>query len=164
MQKLQITVDGQEFDVEIRLIPGESHKYLVVVDDEEVPVYLPALSDMDGLEWLVIDGKPYELLFDQDLHWVQSFAGRLAIEIHDHRAPVARPVSGDGRVKAPIPGLITAIAVQVGDTVTAGQRLLVLEAMKMENEILAPRAGTVTQVSVHQGKSVVLDELIIEIE
>lgn len=54
----------------------------------------------------------------------------------------------DGRVKSPIPGLVAHIRVQVGDRVEAGQPILVLEAMKMENEIRAPVKGVVTAVHV----------------
>jgi biotin carboxyl carrier protein len=66
-------------------------------------------------------------------------------------------------VKAPIPGLVTRVLVQAGDVVEAGQPLLLLEAMKMENEILAPRAGAVLRLSAIPGKSVTLHEELIEI-
>jgi biotin carboxyl carrier protein len=66
-------------------------------------------------------------------------------------------------VKAPIPGLITRVFVEPGATVQAGQRLLVLEAMKMENEVRAPRGGVVQQVNVHPGQSVNLSEVMVEI-
>ena len=59
-----------------------------------------------------------------------------------------------GQVAAPIPGLITSVAVAAGDEVAAGDQLLVLEAMKMENEIAAPLAGVVTVVHVSPGDTV----------
>ncbi len=59
-----------------------------------------------------------------------------------------------GVVTAPIPGLITKIAVAAGDTVTQGDQLLILEAMKMENEIVAPQGGTVSAVHVQAGQTV----------
>ncbi|RXT58027.1 acetyl-CoA carboxylase biotin carboxyl carrier protein subunit [Lacticaseibacillus chiayiensis] len=60
-------------------------------------------------------------------------------------APVAP--SGDGEVvTAPMPGTVTKILVKVGDTVTENQPLMILEAMKMENEIVAPKAGTVGEI------------------
>lgn len=59
-----------------------------------------------------------------------------------------------GQVAAPIPGLITSVAVTAGDAVSAGDQLLVLEAMKMENEIAAPLAGTVASVHVSPGDAV----------
>jgi len=59
--------------------------------------------------------------------------------------------SGEGAVMAQMPGTIVDIDVNVGDKVTKGQKLLVLEAMKMENEIVAPHDGTVSEVSVAAG-------------
>ena len=63
-------------------------------------------------------------------------------------------VSGGESVNAPMPGNILKVAVKVGDTVKEGQLLLVLEAMKMENEIFAPKSGTVAQVLVSKGATV----------
>ena len=71
-------------------------------------------------------------------------------------APVAAPaITGAGEaVNAPMPGTILKVNVQNGQAVKAGDVLVVLEAMKMENEILAPKAGTVTQVAVQKGSNV----------
>ena len=71
-------------------------------------------------------------------------------------APAAAPaVTGAGdAVTAPMPGTILKVNVKVGDAVKAGTVLCVLEAMKMENEIMAPKAGTVTQVLATKGGSV----------
>lgn len=71
-------------------------------------------------------------------------------------APAPAPAaSGAGKpVTAPLPGVIVEISVKVGDTVTAGQQVAVLEAMKMENAIEADRNGTVTAIHVNKGDSV----------
>ena len=71
-------------------------------------------------------------------------------------APAAAPVvTGAGEaVNAPMPGTILKVNVSQGQAVKEGQVLCVLEAMKMENEIMAPKAGTVTQVVVSKGSSV----------
>ena len=73
-------------------------------------------------------------------------------------APAAAPVSaapaGSELIKAPMPGTIVAVTVQLGESVTKGQVLCVLEAMKMENEIVAPRDGTIASVSVAKGSTV----------
>ncbi len=68
-------------------------------------------------------------------------------------APVAAPAGGE-KVASPMPGTILAVNVSNGQTVKKGDVLFVLEAMKMENEIMAPCAGTVASVSVTKGAAV----------
>lgn len=63
-------------------------------------------------------------------------------------------VTNASAIMSPLPGLIQKVFVRVGDAVTAGQNLLIMEAMKMENEIQAKSAGTVTAVNVKEGDSV----------
>ena len=70
-------------------------------------------------------------------------------------APAAPVVTGSGEaVNAPMPGTILKVNVTNGQAVKAGQVLVVLEAMKMENEIMAPKDGTITAVAVQKGASV----------
>ena len=70
-------------------------------------------------------------------------------------APAANVVSGTGEaVTAPMPGTILKVNVSQGETVKEGQVLCILEAMKMENEIMAPKNGTISQVVVTKGASV----------
>ena len=67
-------------------------------------------------------------------------------------------------IVAPMPGKVIAVDVAEGDTVTAGQRLLVLEAMKMEHALTAPFDGTVTQLSVNAGSQVQVEALLAVVE
>ena len=70
-------------------------------------------------------------------------------------APVAAPVSGEGlTMEAPMPGTILDVKVKVGDVVSENQVLVILEAMKMENEIVAPKSGTVTGIYVTKGAAI----------
>lgn len=78
-------------------------------------------------------------------------------------APVLQPITGH-TVNAPLPGRIIEIKVKAGDTVKAGQEVLVLEAMKMENSITTDYAGTVKQILVHEGDNVPTDAMLIEVE
>ncbi|MFZ3470539.1 acetyl/propionyl/methylcrotonyl-CoA carboxylase subunit alpha [Streptomyces sp. 4.24] len=79
--------------------------------------------------------------------------------------PVAAALSGRGHtgagtLAAPMPGTVTVVKVAVGDTVIAGQSLLVVEAMKMEHVISAPHAGTVTEIDVTPGTTVAMDQVL----
>lgn len=75
-------------------------------------------------------------------------------------APLAR---GEGGIVAPMPGLVLSIRAKEGDTVAAGQTLLVMEAMKMENAISSPYAGTVAKVYVREGDSIGEGDLLVEV-
>ena len=79
------------------------------------------------------------------------------------RIAAAAPSSGYS-VKCPLPGTVLSVKVAVGDTVAAGQTLVVLEAMKMENNIDADRGGVVKQVLVQQGATVMEGDVLIVIE
>ncbi len=162
MRKLLVTIDGTEFEVEVAGPPGEDGFVAVTVDGEPLRVAVSAPAP-EAIEWALVDTRPYELLVDRDLHWIQSPKGRHSVQVRDHEAAVARPISRDGRIKAPIPGLIVRLLVEQGQRVEAGQPVLVLEAMKMENEIVAPRDGVVASLNVRPGQSVALHELLAEI-
>ena len=75
-------------------------------------------------------------------------------------APAAAPVAGGTNVTAPMPGTILAVNKQPGSAVAAGEVILILEAMKMENEIVAPCAGSLTQVLVSKGSTVETDAVL----
>jgi acetyl/propionyl-CoA carboxylase alpha subunit len=164
VSKLTVTVGGQSFEVEFTLTEGAS-EVSVTVNGETIPVVLPdAQLPFESWSWMIVDGHPLELEFDRDLRWIRSRGNLEPLEITDGAAVVARPRSGDGRVKAPIPGLVTQVLVAPGTVVEAGQPLLYLEAMKMQNEIRAPFTGTVKTVHVTAGQGVARDQVLTEIE
>ncbi len=78
--------------------------------------------------------------------------------------PAAEPSGNPGSIKAPLPGNVAKINIKEGAKVNAGEVLLVLEAMKMENEILAPAAGTVKKLYVQEGKAVQQGEALVDLE
>lgn len=78
-------------------------------------------------------------------------------------APKAAPV-GAGAVTAPLPGTILDVPVSVGQQVKAGQILTIIEAMKMENEIVAPTDGTVASIAVRKGDAVEADDLLVTLQ
>ncbi len=94
-----------------------------------------------------VNGTEYEVC-------VEEMQGAPAAAPAAAAAP-APAASGAGEtVKSPMPGNILAVNVNVGDTVKSGQVLMILEAMKMENEIMAPCDGKVTSVAVSKGSTV----------
>lgn len=79
-------------------------------------------------------------------------------------APEASAAAGEGdKVTSPMPGTVMDVKVKVGDTVAEAQVLLVLEAMKMENDIVAPHAGKITSVMVKKGDTVDTQDLLVTI-
>ena len=66
-------------------------------------------------------------------------------------APAAKPAGAGEKLASPLPGVIIEISVKEGQLVKAGQKVAILEAMKMENEIPAPKDGTITEIHVHKG-------------
>lgn len=162
MSTLSVTIDGHTFVVDLDLAAGG--ELAARVDGEPVRVVATSLADSDQLEWLSVGGRVYEVVLDRDLRWMRSRAGLHRLEVRDLGVRTQRPVSGDGRIKAPIPGVIARLLVEPGQTVAAGQPLLVLEAMKMENEITAHKAGKVTTLAVEVGGSINAGDPIATIE
>lgn len=75
-------------------------------------------------------------------------------------APAAAPTAGGTNVTAPMPGTILAVNKNVGDSVNAGDVIFVLEAMKMENDVVAPSAGTIKQILVQKSSTVETDAVL----
>ncbi len=164
MSRLSVTIDHRTYIVEAEApLPGVS-ELTVRVDGVPVRVRLPgAGSPMEEIDWIIVDDRPLAIVLDHDLHWIIAESAQHRLEVRDLDAALARPLSGDGRVKAPIPGLITRVCVAPGQPVEAGQALCMLEAMKMENEIRAPRAGVVAALPIAAGQAVSLGQLLAEI-
>lgn len=155
MSKLSVTIDGRTFEVEINIPPHcDGSELPVTVDGQPLQVAVSCVDGPEQLEWIMIEGRSHEIVVDRDLRWLHSHGRRHRLEVRDLEASVTRPVSGDGRVKAPIPGMITRVLVAAGDRVEAGQPIIVLEAMKMENEITAPAGGTVEELGVSEGAAI----------
>ena len=116
--------------------------------------------------YIAVDGDPEEIMVES-LDEMISVNGPAATASEMSRASKGskRPkASKPGDVTTTMPGSIVDVLVKVGDTVKAGDPLLVTEAMKMETEIQAPVAGTIRQIHVAKGDSVNPDEVLIEIE
>ena len=165
-------------------------KYFVRVDAEEHEVVLDGDGvHLDGEDVVArvddVDGTPVRMVtVGDEVHrvvvrrgvsrglytiWLDGF--RFEVEALDERARAIRELSGASAgpsgpapLKAPMPGLIVRVNVQVGDTVQAGQGLVVMEAMKMENELRAQAAGKVRAIVASPGTAVEKGALLIELE
>ena len=124
---------------------------------------------------LTLNGRTYEVEVELAepmlMQEFQSYAPAPAaaaapvVEATPSAAPAAAPaVTGAGeKVDSPMPGTILKVNVAAGQTVKEGDLLVVLEAMKMENEIFAPKSGTVSQVAVSKGASVNTGDVLVVI-
>ena len=91
---------------------------------------------------ITVNGTAYQVTVEE------GFAGAAA------PAPAAAPAAGGVTITSPMPGKILGIKAAAGTAVKRGQVILLLEAMKMENEIVAPQDGTVASINVHKGDTV----------
>lgn len=161
MSKIAVTIEGRTFNVEIPSVLSTETTFDVHVDGTPLRV---TLSDPGQTDWVMVNGRPYEVALGADLHWIKTATGLHSVEMRDLDAIASRPVMGDGRLKAPIPGLISKIWVTPGQQVGLGEPVLILEAMKMQNELRAPRAGVVSSIHVQPGDTVARLQVLVEIE
>ncbi|HVM29617.1 MAG TPA: biotin/lipoyl-containing protein [Candidatus Limnocylindrales bacterium] len=120
----------------------------------EVVAALPASAEDLALgrqrREVVIDGWRFEVVVER--------ADRAALRERAQQAAAASQSTSSVRLRAQIPGRVTRLWVAAGDRVEQGQRLLAIEAMKMENEVRAPRAGTLDEIAVEEGQLVELNQ------
>jgi biotin carboxyl carrier protein len=115
---------------------------------------IPVVVEGSGTEWFVtLHGRRIPVA-------VQTWRERLLAEA----ATAAQVHSGPIAVKATLPGLVVAVAVAVGDEVEEGAPLLTIEAMKMQNEVRAPRAGRVIELQVASGQAVATGAALLRLE
>ena len=114
---------------------------------------------------ITVNGVAYDVTVEEMNEGVSAPAAAAAPVVAAPAAPkaAAKPAipAGASTATAPMPGTIVRVDVKVGDTVKKGDVLVVLEAMKMENDICAPADGKVVAVSVEKGQSVVVDEVLV---
>ncbi len=141
-----ITVDGRTYPVDFLNPNGEV--YSLLIGGQSYEAYLqPGEGDI----WQVLlRGMLYE------------------VRVEDEREKRLRASAGGGTVsvgefslKAPMPGLVVAVPVTEGQTVKKGDKLVILESMKMQNELKSPRAGTVTRINVSAGQSVEQNQVMV---
>jgi len=117
---------------------------------------------MGDIRKVIVNGEEFEVELDQDGDiWKAVVEGQtFEITVPDSGpAPKQRRSSGgkskkSGKVTANIPGKVVTVEVSIGDEVAEGQVVMILEAMKMQNEIQAPVSGTVTEIHCEEGQSI----------
>ncbi|MCR4341913.1 MAG: biotin/lipoyl-binding protein [Gemmatimonadaceae bacterium] len=166
-------------------------RYVVSVNGEDHAVTLggggvshagaPVAAHLEGarpgtpIRLLTLDGKVHSVLARREggrgryTLWIDGY--RYEVEALDERTRAIRALSidteksaGPAPLVAPMPGLVVRIGVQVGDAVTAGQALVSIEAMKMENELRSKSAGTVKAIRVSAGTAVEKGTILVELE
>jgi biotin carboxyl carrier protein len=161
----EATVDGRVIRVEVR---GEAGRYQVAIEGDWLDVEY--VETQRHFAALLAAGRSYDVALERDAdgYTVSLGAARFAVQLEDAtRAEAAvAPKSGHGpaRVVAPMPGRIVRVLVESGQSVAAGQGVVVMEAMKMENELRAPRDGRVSGVHVTQGQAVEAGALLALVE
>ncbi|MBT3321553.1 MAG: biotin/lipoyl-binding protein [Anaerolineae bacterium] len=160
------TIDGKEFQVEII---DDRH---VSVDGKIVEVDFESVKSQPVFS-LIVDGKSYEAyVYDGEEDLEVLLKGRLYhSRVEDERerrlraaAGGSKAVSGTFHLKAPMPGLVVSLAVAEGQEVKEGDVLLILESMKMQNELKSPQDGVVGRIQVSAGDSVEQRQKMLSVE
>jgi biotin carboxyl carrier protein len=151
-----VTIDGKNYRLELER--GEK-SWRCRLDGREVE--MDAVLTRPDVLSVIIGGKAYEIKREKtavDLHlWVGPV--RYAAEVRDPRSLRSRKAAGADdagpkKLIAPMPGKVVRLLVAEKDKVEAGQGIMVVEAMKMQNEIKSPKKGTVEKIVVMEGASV----------
>lgn len=160
-----VTVGSRMFEVEVG---GDR----VTVDGQPVQTDLLQVSDTP-VRRLSVSGESHRVVAekgDARGQWSLHLDGyRIAAEVVDERTRAIRAMTGRSAavvgprpIKAPMPGMIVRVEVKPGDKVAAGQGVVIIEAMKMENELKAEAAGTVARIAVQPGTAVEKGAVLIE--
>ena len=144
-----IAVDGMPVGAaELAALPGTPLRHLLI-DGRSVSV----VAQRTGTTWqLQVDGWPVRAdVVDERTRAIRAITGR------------GGAAQGPKPVRAPMPGLIVRVEVAVGDHVKAGQPVIAMEAMKMENELRAESDGVVTRVVIERGQAVEKGAVLVEL-
>jgi biotin carboxyl carrier protein len=145
----RISVDGAELPADMRPVGG-GQLYSLLLNHLSYEIVVDSDGESRNLYGIMVSGLRYEVRVQDER------SRRLALADRSLRAP-----DGELAVKAPIPGLVVKTMVVPGQGVVEGETLLILEAMKMENEIRAPRQGTVHEVRIEPGAQVAMGQVML---
>ncbi|MBI4482777.1 MAG: biotin/lipoyl-binding protein [Acidobacteria bacterium] len=164
--EIQLKIEDQILSLEVT---RDGNRYRIRVRDREYDV--DCVCPEPGVFSLIVDGKVYEALVSRSdlVHTVNLGNHLFSLELSDPRATPLRQRAlalGEGptAIQAQMPGKVVRILVGEGQEVEPEQGLLVLEAMKMQNEIRSPKKGRVAKIAAHAGATVKSGELLLIIE
>lgn len=167
-RELIVTADGTDRTVAIDG-PQPDGRFKITIDGAERIVDAKQLRP--GTWSLILDGHQFVVDLDRRRNGIAASTGAsealLTVEdaLHRRLASAAGPraqARGES-IRAPIAGKVVKVLVAVGDQVAAGSAVIVLEAMKMENELIAERGGTVASISKAAGQAVDTGDLLVEL-
>ncbi|HNX06152.1 MAG TPA: biotin/lipoyl-binding protein [Bacteroidales bacterium] len=143
-------------------------KYKFKINEKQFDVEIANIDE--NIADVVVNGKAYKVEVEKSLQSTKTpkLVRTMAVPSTDGSPQTAKTASpsapkGSGVVKSPLPGLILNIYVNVGDPVSIGQKIITLEAMKMENNINSDKEGKITSIKVKKGDSVMEGDVLIEI-
>ena len=165
----EITEKGGESKT-VGLVETSENQYEVTIDGRTV--HVDAARSGRTIYSIIEDGRQFEVIIDeQGAHGFDVLVGGqlLHLQAHDERskllAATAKPlVSGPQRIEAEMPGKVVKVSAPAGTAVAEGQGVVILEAMKMENEIKSPIEGVVREVAVAEGQTVESGQLLFVVE
>ncbi|MGD0498875.1 MAG: biotin/lipoyl-containing protein [Bryobacteraceae bacterium] len=163
--KLEAIIDGKPAQIEI-LAPAPACRFRLDGEERQADVETPEA----GVYSIVMDGRQYEARIEEHAGSLVVLAGdfRFEIEVRDPRRLARRAGVGTREgvetIAAPMPGKVVRVLAAPGDAVEAGRGLVVVEAMKMQNELKASRAGRVLEVRAKEGATVAAGEALVTIE
>ena len=163
--RYEATVGDEQVDCELDLESWPEVR--AVVGGERIELRLQEFGR--GSYWLTVGGRSIEacVVRTGDGYRVRIGGTTLPVSLNEGRRRLQQAHSGrtgSRRIRAPMPGRVVRLLVRDGDSVEAGQGLVVLEAMKMQNEMRSPCAGTVRSLSVEEGISVDSGDLLATVE
>jgi biotin carboxyl carrier protein len=163
-------VQGRKEPVTAELDPQANGRFVLIADGK--PHEVDALGLEHGAVSMIIDGASYDVEFEErdDQVIVHLKDQVVQIEVSDERRYRLKMARGSFRaegkqiITAPMPGKIVKILVKPGDEVKEGQGLVVVEAMKMENELKSPKAGKVVELFAKEGTAVESNAKLVVVE
>ena len=120
-------------------------------------------SHEDNIINLEVNGTSYAVVMKQEIKKTKTPTLVRAASKRPAEPLKVNPKSSKTKIVAPIPGIVMSIDVKIGDVIKVGDRMLVLEAMKMENNIVCEKAGTITAMKISVGQQVLQDAVMIEL-